>query len=181
MVRRESSTSASSSAKPALRFARRWGTVPVRARVHLHPPGITPWARPLRWAIAHERRPHGRVVALRGGEPPEEMGVGCPRGGHGALRPRSGLRHRASVPRRLPLADLRDLCRCQRSWVPSPTAPRWSLAASGALGLAASFLFFLTSNFGAWLIPEMNYPRTLGPVRLLRRRPPVHRRPSWPT
>jgi hypothetical protein len=30
-----------------------------------------------------------------------------------------------------------------------------------ALSLAASVLFFLTSNFGAWLIPEMNYPRNL--------------------
>ena len=30
------------------------------------------------------------------------------------------------------------------------------------LSLAASGAFFLTSNFGAWLIPEMNYPRTLG-------------------
>ncbi len=29
------------------------------------------------------------------------------------------------------------------------------------LSLAASLLFFLTSNFGAWLIPEMNYPRNL--------------------
>jgi len=29
------------------------------------------------------------------------------------------------------------------------------------LSLAASVLFFLTSNFGAWLIPEMNYPRNL--------------------
>jgi hypothetical protein len=29
------------------------------------------------------------------------------------------------------------------------------------LSLAASTLFFLTSNFGAWLIPEMNYPRNL--------------------
>ena len=29
------------------------------------------------------------------------------------------------------------------------------------LSLAASALFFLTSNFGAWLIPEMNYPRNL--------------------
>jgi hypothetical protein len=30
-----------------------------------------------------------------------------------------------------------------------------------ALSLTASVLFFLTSNFGAWLIPEMNYPRNL--------------------
>ncbi len=29
------------------------------------------------------------------------------------------------------------------------------------LSLSASALFFLTSNFGAWLIPEMNYPRNL--------------------
>jgi hypothetical protein len=29
-----------------------------------------------------------------------------------------------------------------------------------ALSLSASTLFFLTSNFGAWLTPEMNYPRT---------------------
>jgi hypothetical protein len=29
-----------------------------------------------------------------------------------------------------------------------------------ALSLVASCLFFLTSNFGAWLVPEMNYPRT---------------------
>jgi hypothetical protein len=29
------------------------------------------------------------------------------------------------------------------------------------LSLVASVLFFLTSNFGAWLIPEMNYPRNL--------------------
>ena len=31
-----------------------------------------------------------------------------------------------------------------------------------ALSVSASALFFLVSNFGAWLIPEMNYPRTLG-------------------
>jgi hypothetical protein len=31
-----------------------------------------------------------------------------------------------------------------------------------ALSLFASALFFLTSNFGAWLVPEMNYPKTLG-------------------
>jgi hypothetical protein len=30
-----------------------------------------------------------------------------------------------------------------------------------ALSVGASLLFFLTSNFGAWLIPEMNYPRNL--------------------
>jgi hypothetical protein len=30
-----------------------------------------------------------------------------------------------------------------------------------ALSLSASLLFFLTSNFGAWLVPELNYPRTL--------------------
>jgi hypothetical protein len=30
------------------------------------------------------------------------------------------------------------------------------------LSLSASALFFLTSNFGAWLVPEMNYPRNLG-------------------
>jgi hypothetical protein len=29
------------------------------------------------------------------------------------------------------------------------------------LSLSASALFFLTSNFGAWLMLEMNYPRTL--------------------
>ena len=29
------------------------------------------------------------------------------------------------------------------------------------LSLSASALFFLTSNFGAWLVPEMNYPRNL--------------------
>jgi hypothetical protein len=29
-----------------------------------------------------------------------------------------------------------------------------------ALSISASLLFFLTSNFGAWLVPEMNYPRT---------------------
>ncbi len=30
------------------------------------------------------------------------------------------------------------------------------------LSVSASLLFFLVSNFGAWLIPEMNYPRTFG-------------------
>jgi hypothetical protein len=29
------------------------------------------------------------------------------------------------------------------------------------LSLSASLLFFLTSNFGAWLVPEMPYPRNL--------------------
>jgi len=29
------------------------------------------------------------------------------------------------------------------------------------LSVSASALFFLTSNFGAWLVPEMNYPRNL--------------------
>ena len=29
------------------------------------------------------------------------------------------------------------------------------------LSLSASALFFLTSNFGAWLVPEMNYPHNL--------------------
>ena len=29
------------------------------------------------------------------------------------------------------------------------------------LSLSASAIFFLTTNFGAWLVPEMNYPRTL--------------------
>ena len=30
-----------------------------------------------------------------------------------------------------------------------------------ALSLSASGIFFITSNFGAWLTPAMNYPRTL--------------------
>jgi len=30
------------------------------------------------------------------------------------------------------------------------------------LSLAASGIFFLVSNFGAWLSPELGYPRTLG-------------------
>jgi len=30
-----------------------------------------------------------------------------------------------------------------------------------ALSVSASILFFLTSNFAAWLLPEMNYPRNL--------------------
>ncbi len=30
-----------------------------------------------------------------------------------------------------------------------------------ALSVSASLLFFLTSNFGAWLVPELNYPRNL--------------------
>ena len=43
------------------------------------------------------------------------------------------------------------------------------------LSLSASALFFLTSNFGAWLVPEMNYPRNLGRTALLlRRRDSVH-------
>jgi hypothetical protein len=30
-----------------------------------------------------------------------------------------------------------------------------------ALSLSASAFFFVTSNFGAWLVPELNYPRNL--------------------
>jgi hypothetical protein len=29
-----------------------------------------------------------------------------------------------------------------------------------ALSLSASLIFFLASNFGAWLVPELNYPRS---------------------
>jgi len=34
------------------------------------------------------------------------------------------------------------------------------VALAGALAVSLA-LFFLTSNFGAWLVPEMNYPRNL--------------------
>ena len=59
------------------------------------------------------------------------------------------------------------------------------------LSLSASALFFLTSNFGAWLVPEMNYPRNLAGLLACyvaaysvhppddSGRPGGHRRPVW--
>jgi hypothetical protein len=44
---------------------------------------------------------------------------------------------------------------------PIANHPKFGRLLLPVLSLSASTLFFLTSNFGAWLIPELSYPRTL--------------------
>jgi hypothetical protein len=43
---------------------------------------------------------------------------------------------------------------------PIANRPKFGRLLLPVLSLSASTLFFLTSNFAAWLVPEMGYPRT---------------------